>query len=346
MNSFKKSTMWMLLFSIVVCAPFKLWAQKTTGFKVLNDYKIPSLGGWDYITVDGANKRVYVSHGTQVNVISTTGDSIGYIPKTTGVHGVALVHALGKGFTSNGRTNSITVFDLKTLTATGEITLPARNPDAIFYDDFSKKIITCNGGSKDLTFVDPITEKVVATVALGEKLETAVSDGKGKIFVNGEDNSMVHVVDAITFKEITSYKIDGGSSPSGLDIDRKTNRLFIGCGDSKTMVIMDASNGKTVAKFPIGRTDGLVFDPELKIAYASNGEGTITAVRELSADKFEFIENITSEPGARTIGIDLVTHHLFLPTAKSEPAPAPTTDNPRPRPKQIPGTFHVIEVGK
>jgi DNA-binding beta-propeller fold protein YncE len=346
MNSLKKIAASLLVFSIVISVPFKVWSQKTTGFKVLNDYKIPSLGGWDYITVDGANKRVYVSHGMQVNVISTTGDSIGYIPKTTGVHGIALVHDLNKGFTSNGRSNSITVFDLKTLTATGEIALTAKNPDAIFYDDFSKKIITCNGGSHDLSFVDPATEKTVATVQLGEKLETAVSDGKGKIFVNGEDNSTVHVVDATTFKEIANYKIDGGTSPSGLDIDRKTNRLFIGCGDSKTMVIMDASNGKTVGTFPIGRTDGLVFDPALKIAYASNGEGTITAVRELSADKFEFIENITTEPGARTIGIDLVTHHLFLPTAKSEPAPAPTTDNPRPRPKQIPGTFHVIEVGK
>jgi DNA-binding beta-propeller fold protein YncE len=315
-------------------------AQQTTGFKVLNDYKIPSPGGWDYITVDGANKRVYVSHGTQVNVISTTGDSIGYIPHTTGVHGIALVQTLGKGFTSNGRSNSITVFDLKTLTATGEISLTAQNPDAIFYDDYSKKIITCNGGSKDLSFVDPATEKVVATVPLGEKLETAVSDGKGKIFVNGENTSAVIVVDATTFKEIARYKIDSGTSPSGLDIDRKTNRLFIACGGSKTMVIMDASDGRIVGTFPIGRTDGLVFDPALKIAYASNGEGTITAVRELSAEKFELIENITTEPSARTIGIDLVTHHLFLPAAKTEPA----ADGGRPR--AIPGTFHVIEVGR
>jgi DNA-binding beta-propeller fold protein YncE len=346
MNPINKLTTILMLSGVAISTPFLSQAQKSTGFKVLNDYKIPSVGGWDYIMVDGANKRVYVSHGSQVNVISTSGDSIGYIPKTTGVHGIAVVPELNKGFTSNGRSNSITVFDLKTLATTGEIALAAKNPDAIFYDDFSKKIITCNGGSKDLTFVDPVTEKVVATVPLGEKLETAVSNGKGKIFVNGEDNSTVHVVNATTFKEIATYKINGGSSPSGLGIDRETNRLFIACGDSKTMVIMDASNGKTVAKFPIGRSDGLVFDPELKIAYASNGEGTITAVRELSANKFEFIENITTEPGARTIGIDLVTHHLFLPTAKSEPAPAPTTDNPRPRPKQIPGTFHVIEVGK
>src|ERR1700741_1026010 len=275
MNLFKKYAAALTVFGLAASIPFTGWPQTSTGFKVLNDYKINSPGGWDYILVDGANKRVYVSHGMQVNVISTTGDSLGYIPKTTGVHGIALVHDLNKGFTSNGRGNSITVFDLKTLTATGEITLPVKNPDAIFYDDFSKKIITCDGGSHDLCIVDPATEKVVTTVPLGEKLETAVSDGKGKIFVNGEDNSAVHVVDATSLKEITTYKIDGGSSPSGLDIDRKTNRLFIACGDSKTMVVMDASNGKTVGKFPIGRTDGLVFDPALKIAYASNGEGTI-----------------------------------------------------------------------
>lgn len=315
-------------------------AQQTTGFKVLNNYSIHSNGGWDYITVDGANKRVYVSHGSQVNVISTTGDSIGYIPNTPGVHGIALDNELNKGFTSNGRASTITVFDLKSLKVTGEIALTAHNPDAIFYDDFSKKIITCNGGSKDLTFVDPATEKVVATVPLGEKLETAVSDGKGKIFVNGEDTGTEFVVDATTFKQIANYKIKGGSSPSGLDIDRSTNRLFIACGATKTMVIMNASNGKTIATFPIGRTDGLVFDPALKIAYASNGEGTVTAVRELSADKFELIENINTEPSARTIGIDLVSHHLYLPAAKTEPAVNGE------RPKQIPGTFHVIEVGK
>lgn len=319
---------------------------QTTGFKVLNDYKISSPGGWDYILVDGGDKRVYVSHGSQVNVLSTAGDSIGYVPKTMGVHGIALDHELNKGFTSNGRSNSVTVFDLKTLAVTGEIPLTVKNPDAIFYDDFSKKIITCDGGSKDLCFIDPTTEKVVAVVPLGDKLETAVSDGKGKIYVNGEETNTVFVVDAKTYKLLASYPIDGGASPSGLDIDRATNRLFIGCGDTKTMVIMDAANGKTVAKFPIGRTDGLVFDPALKIAYASNGEGTVTAVREISADKFEFVENITTEPSARTIGIDLITHHLFLPAAKTEPAPAPTTDNPRPRPKQVPGTFHVIEVGK
>jgi hypothetical protein len=340
MKPIKQITALTLLFGAALMVNNQALAQQKTGFKILADHKIGSSGGWDYINVDGAAKRVYVSHGNQVNVISTSGDSIGVIPKTTGVHGIALVKHLGKGYTSNGRANSITVFDLKTLATIAEVPIPGQNPDAIFYDDFSKKIITCNGRSKDATIFDPATDKVVATVPLGDKPETAVSDGKGKIFVNGETTSTIIVFDATTYKEIARYKIDGGEAPTGLDIDRKTNRLFIACSDSKTMVIMDAANGKTIAKFAIGDSDGLVFDTTLKVAYASNGEGTVSAVRELSANKFEFVENIKSEPSARTIGIDQLTHHLYLQAAKTEPNPAGG------RPKQVPGTFHVIEIGK
>lgn len=336
MNSIKKIAVLGLLLGSGLMA----FSQQKTGFHVLKNHKIASSGGWDYITVDGASKRIYVSHGNQVNILDeATGDSVGYVPNTPGVHGIALVKALGKGYISAGRANAIVVFDLKTFKVLNQVTV-GTGPDAIFYDDFSKKIITCNARSKDATIFDPFTDKVVATVPLGDKPETAVSDGKGKIFVNGETTSSIIVFDATTYKETARYKIDGGESPSGLDIDLKTNRLFIACGDTKTMVIMDAANGKTVAKFPIGDPDGLVFDPASKIAFASNNEGTITAVRELSADKFEFIENITTEPSARTIGIDLLNHHLFLPAAQTQPNPAGG------RPKQVPGTFHVIEVGK
>ena len=335
-----KTTALCLIIGAAISTPFNGQAQQKTGFKILANHPIKSPGGWDYILADGASKRVYVSHGNQVNVISTSGDSIGVIPKTTGVHGIALAKAFGKGYTSNGRANSVTIFDINTLKVITELPISGQNPDAIFYDDFSKKIITCNGRSKDATIIDPATDKVVATVPLGVKPETAVSDGKGKIFVNGETSSSVIVFDATTYKEIARYKIDGGESPSGLDIDRKTNRLFIACADSKTMVIMDATNGKTIAKFQSGDSDGLVFDPELKIAYASNNEGFITAVKELNANKFEFVENIPTEPSARTIGIDLLTHHLYLQAAKTEPNAGGG------RPKQIPGTFHVIEVGK
>jgi DNA-binding beta-propeller fold protein YncE len=339
MKLIKKSAVAVLLLSTALTVAFQAKSQEKTGFKVLRDLKIGTPGGWDYITVDGEAKRIYTSHGNQINILNTTtGDSLGYVP-AQGVHGVALVKALGRGYISAGRANAIVVFDLATLKILATVPV-GQNPDAIFYDDFSKKIITCNGRSKDATIFDPFTDKVVATVPLADKPETAVSDGKGKIFVNGEGTSTIIVFNATTYKEITRYKIDGGESPSGLDIDRKTNRLFIGCGDTKTMVVMDAANGKTVGKFPIASTDGVCFDPALKMAYASNGEGTISAVREINANKFEFVEDIKTEPSARTIGIDLITHRLYLPAAKTEPNPAGG------RPKQVPGSFHIIEVGK
>ena len=165
------------------------------------------------------------------------------------------------------------------------------------------------------------------------------------VFVNIEDTNEEVEIDAATYKVLNRWKLEGGDEPSGLAIDRETNRLFIGCGGNQTMIVLDAVSGAIVGKFPIGRCDGMAFDPELKQAYSSNGEGTITVVRELSADKFELVENIASEAGARTIGIDTYTHKLYLPTAQMKPV-APTADNAHPRPQQIPGTFHVVVVGK
>jgi len=338
--------LFMLLIGIVFTQPRSVWAQEKTGFHVLADYPIHSTGGWDYITADGQSKRVYVSHGQQVNILdAATGDSIGYVPNTKGVHGIAIAHEFNNGYVSDGQANNITVFDLKTNQVLKTVTA-GTNPDAIFYDDYSKKVYAFNGRSKDATVVDAATDTVVATIPLGGKPETGVSDGKGKVFVNIEDTGEEVEIDAATFKILNRWKLTGGEEPSGLAMDRKTNRLFIGCGGNQTMIVLDATNGTIVAKFPIGRCDGVGFDPKLKLAYSSNGEGTVTVVRELSADKFEFVENITTEPGARTIGVDTYTHKLYLPTAQMKPAPAPTTDNPRPRPQQIPGTFHVVVVGK
>jgi YVTN family beta-propeller protein len=334
-----------VLIGTAFITPAHLFAQKKTGFKVLNDFPIKSTGGWDYITVDGANKLIYTSHGNQVNILNVaTGDSVGVIPDTKGVHGIALASDLNKGYTSNGKANSVTVFDLKTNQVLKQIAV-GTNPDAIFYDEFSKKVYAFNGRSKDATVIDAASDMVVATIPLGGKPETGVSDGKGKVFVNIEDTNEEVEIDATTFKILNRWKLDGGEEPSGLAIDRKTNRLFIGCGGNKTMVVMDASNGKVLGKFPIGGCDGVAFDPELKRAYASNGEGTISVIRELSADKFEFVENITTERGARTIGIDVLTHKLYLPTAQMKPV-EPTADNAHPRPQQIPGTFHIVVVGK
>jgi YVTN family beta-propeller protein len=333
------------LFALMAAtAPLALSAQQKTGFHVIKNIPIRSSGGWDYITVDGAAKHIYVSHGTQVNILSTSGDSIGVIPNTNGVHGIALATPFGKGYTSNGRANTVFAFDLKTNKVLS--TIPAgTNPDAIFYDTYSKKVYAFNGRSKNATVIDPATDKVVATIPLGAKPEAGVSDGKGKVFVNAETTNEVVVIDANTYKVIKRYKIENGEEPSGLDIDRKTGRLFIGCAGNKTMVVMDANNGKNLAKFPIGDCDGLVFDPALKQAYASNVDGTISVVKELGPDKFELVENIPTEPSARTIGIDLLTHRLYLPAAKTETVAA-TAENAPPRPKIVPGSFHVIEVGK
>jgi len=326
--------------------PMHSKAQTKTGLHVIADYSIHSTGGWDYITADGASGKVYVSHGSQVNILNAaTGDSVGYISNTTGVHGIAIAHEFNKGYTSNGRANNITVFDLKN-TAILKQVAAGTNPDAIFYDDFSKKVYAFNGRSKDATVIDAATDQVVATIPLGGKPETGVSDGKGHVFVNIEDTNEEVEIDAATYKIINRWKLEGGEEPSGLAIDRETNRLFIGCGGNQTMIVLDATNGAIVAKFPIGRCDGTGFDPGLKLAYSSNGEGTVTVVREINANQFELVENIPTEQGARTIGVDTVTHKIYLPTAKMGPAPAATTDNPRPRSPQIPGTFHVVVVGQ
>ncbi len=302
-------------------------AQTKTGLHIIKKLPIGGTGGWDYLTVDGPGNRIYVSHSNQVHVLTITGDSIGTIPNTTGVHGIALAKPFGKGYTSNGRSNTSTVFDLKTNKAIATITT-GTNPDAIFYDEFSKKVYAFNGNSKDATVIDPATDKVVATIPIGGKPETGVSDGKGKIFVNSETTNEVVVINANTYKVLTRFKIEDGDEPSGLAIDIATNRLFIGCGGNKTMVVMDATNGKNLAKFPIGQCDGVAFDPTLKQAYSSNREGTMSVVKEISANSFEFVENIPTEAGARTIGIDVGAHLVYLPAASSS--------NP----------FHLVVVGK
>ena len=318
-------------------------AQNKIDYKVVKTFHIQSSGGWDYIAVN--NGKIYVSHGSQVNILDeNTGDSVGVIPNTTGVHGIAFDNELGRGYTSNGRLNNVTVFDLKTNEVIAQI--PAgSNPDGINYEPFTKKIITNNGHSKNLSIIDPVKNRLIDSVALDGKPEEAASDGKGKLFVNLEDKSEIAVVDLKTFKVIARWPLAPGEGPSGLAIDTKTNRLFSTCSDSKLLIVMDATNGKIVAKLPMGEgVDGAAFDENKKIIFAPDGRsGTITAYKELSANKFENLGVITTKPGARTITIDKKTGNLFLPTAEFEPADA---QNAHTRPKMIPGTFQVLKVGK
>jgi DNA-binding beta-propeller fold protein YncE len=313
-----------------------------SGYHVTKTFRIGSAGGWDYPASDPGSNRLYVSHSSQVNIIDkTTGDSVGVITGTTGVHGIAFANAFGKGYTSNGRTNNVTVFDLKTNATLGQVAT-GTNPDWIMYDEFSKKIITSNHTAGSLTIIDPATDKAVATIVISGTLETIASDNAGKLFVNVEDKNEIVAVD-IMKNEVTARWPLPGDGPTGLAIDAKTKRLFATC--DKLLVVMDCTNGKVVAQLPIGAgCDGAAFDNSSKLIFTSNGEGTVTIVKEVSANEFKVMESVPTKRGARTITIDEKTHRVFLPTADYEPVPADAPKNTRP--KMIPGSFQVLVLEK
>jgi YVTN family beta-propeller protein len=308
---------------------------------IINTFHIGGFGKWDYIQVGPVDNLLYVSHGTQVNIINkNTGDSVGVIQNTIGVHGIAFDVENNKGFTSNGRSNSITVFNMNTNKIINEI--PAgKNPDAIFYDSFSKKIITCNGHSESISIIDPVNDKVIDSINVGGSPETAVSDGAGKLFINVEDKNEIVVVDAKNFTVLNHWSIAPGVSPTGLSIDINTKRLFAGC--KNMLVIINAVDGSLINNLPIGKgCDGTAFDPATNIIYASCGDGTLTAIHEDDANKFTVIENALTKKGARTLSLDTATHLIYLPTAEFEPLEPGQTG----RPKTKDGTFQVLVVGK
>jgi YVTN family beta-propeller protein len=326
---------------MIITATISLQAQNTS-FHLLKTFHIQSAGGWDYIAVGPGNNRLYVSHGTQVNILDeTSGDSIGVIENTTGVHGIAFDKTSGKGFTSNGRLNNVTVFDLNTNKIIAQIHA-GQNPDAILYEPFSKKIITCNGRSQNLSIIDPVENKLIDSIPVGGKPETAVSNDAGKLYVNIEDKNEIVVVDMKTLKVETHWPIAPGEEPTGLVIDKKTNRLFAGCGN-KFLIVVNASTGAIINKLPIGDgCDGVAFDMNTKNIFTSNGEGTMSVFHEKSADNIETVVTVTTKRGARTITADQLTHLIYLPTADFEPQSNP----PQGRPKMIPGTFQVLVIGE
>jgi len=312
-----------------------------TGLHVASTFHIASTGGWDYLEVGPVNDWLYVSHGIQVNVLNKkTGDSVGVIENTTGVHGIAFDVAQKKGFTSNGRLNAVSVFDMNTNKVLAQIPT-GQNPDAIIYESFSKKIITCNGRSKNLSIIDPVANKVIDSVDVGGKPETPVSDGAGKLFVNIEDKNEIVVVDTKTFKVLSHWSIAPGDGPTGLAMDKNTKRLFAGC--DKLLMVIDATNGKIIDKVTIGDgCDGVAFDAATKNIYTSNGDGTLTVIHEENTSTFKVLENVTTKKGARTIALDAATHTIYLPTAEFEAA----VPGEKGRPKMKPGTFQVLVISK
>jgi DNA-binding beta-propeller fold protein YncE len=288
-----------------------------------------------------------MSRGTHVMVMDAdSGKSVGDIADTQGVHGIALAPDLGRGFTSNGREGTVTIFDIKTL-ATGSKVKVGDNPDAILYDPATKRVFTFNGRSQDSTAIDGATGKVLGTIKLDGKPEFAASDAKGEVFVNIEDKSEIQVIDPNKLQVTAKWPLAPCTEPSGLSIDRKNRRLFVGC-DNKMMAVVDADSGKVLATPAIGEgVDATTFDPETGLAFASCGvDGVLTVVKEESPDKFSVAETVTTQKGARTLALDARTHNIFVVTAQMGPRPAPTADNPHPRPAIVPDSFVVLVVGK
>src|SRR6266849_3569160 len=316
-------------------------APGASGYKVVKTVPISGEGGWDYVYVDSDARRVYVSHATQVVVLDADSyEVVGSIPDTQGVHGIAIAPELGRGFTSNGRSNDVTIFDLKTLKTIGTVKTDA-NPDAIVYDSVSKRVFTFNGRGKNTTAINAADGTVAGTLPLGGKPEFAVTDGKGSIWVNDEDTSELHHLDAQNLKELHKWPLAPCKSPSGLAGDLKSRRLIAVC-DDKVSSIVDADSGKVVANPPICEgPDAAAFDPADNLFLVSCGDGNLTVIREDSPDKYTVVENVPTKKTARTLGLDLKTHKIFLPSAEFEP-PAPGER----RGKMKPGSFAIIVGGK
>jgi YVTN family beta-propeller protein len=307
-------------------------------------------GGWDYFTVDPGARRLYVSRGNRVVVLDLDRESVvGELTDTPGIHGIAVVPDLGKGFTSNGSDSSVTVFDLKTLKATGKIKASG-TPDAILYDPASNRVFTFNHGTDDTTAIDPATGTVAGTLALGGEPEAAVADGKGHIFVNIRSKSEIAEFDGRSLKVLNRWPLAPGTRPTGLAIDTEHRRLFSACGNQK-MVVMDADKGTVLGSVDIGRgADGCGFDPSKGLAYSSNGgDGTVTAVGEGEPGQFKVVATIPTQASARTMTIDPKTHRLYLSAATAAPAVAKPAAGAEPKTKgrrgMVPNSFVIVVVG-
>jgi hypothetical protein len=316
-------------------------APGPSGYHLVKTVPIPGDEGWDYLTVDSDARRVYISHGSHVVVMNADTYAIeGDIPDTQGVHGIALAPDLGRGFVSAGRANTAVIFDAKSLKTLGTAKTDA-NPDAIVYDAVTKRVFTLNGRGQNTTAINGADGTVAGTLALGGKPEFAVADGKGSIFVNIEDKNELVQFDAQKITETHRWPLAPCKSPSGLAMDLKNRRLFAVC-DEKVMAVVNADTGKVVASPAIcDGPDAAAFDPATGYAFASCGDGNLTVVHEDSPDKFSVVENVSTKRSARTMGLDLKTHNIFLPYAEFD-APAAGER----RGKMKPGSFGIVVVSR
>src|SRR5471032_1192686 len=269
-----------LLLVVAGCASMTDGAPARASYGVIARYEIGGAGGWDYLSVDEKRHRLYVSRGDHVQIVDTlSGKVVGDVPGTAGVHGIAIAGDLGLGFTSNGRADSVTVFDLDTFAVVDTVKVTGANPDAILYEPFSKRVLTFNGRSANVTAIDATSRRVVGTLALSGKPEVAVADGRGQAFVNIEDKNLIAVIDVVALTVSKYWPLGSCDGPTGLAIDRRRNRLFSVCHNKK-MIVVDGNSGNVIKELPIGsEVDGAAFDPGVNLAFSSNGDGTVTIVK-------------------------------------------------------------------
>jgi len=297
---------------------FAAAAQAADSYHITQKIPVAGQGGWDYLAVDEGGRRLYVSHGTQVEVLDVdSGTIVGKIEKTPGVHGIAIAPELGRGFVSNGQSSTVTIFDLKTLKTIAEVPV-GKKPDAIIYDPATSRVFAFNGDSNSATAIQAADGKVVGTVDLGGGPEFAVADGSGYVYDNVEDASLVLKINSRTLKVEQRWPTAPCASPSSIAMDQSNRRLFIGCR-SKVMAVMNADTGQVIATLPIGdHVDATAFDPTSRLVFNSNGEGTLTVIRHDSPDKYTVVENVKTVPKAKTMALDPKTHRLFLSTAEAD----------------------------
>ncbi len=334
-----------LLAAIAAGTPLQARADPT--LSIIDQWPVGGTGGWDYLTLDASGARLFVSRGTRVDVIDTqAGKIMASIPNTNGVHGIALAADLHRGYISNGKADSVTVFDLDTLKTIKEAPVSGHNPDAILYDPSGKHVFTFNGRSKDVTVLDAATLATVSTLPVPDKPEFAVDDGDGTIFVNIESEpGQMAVIDSRKLTVKAVWALPGCASPSGLALDRAHHRLFSVC-DGKIMVVTDATTGKQVAKVAIGEgPDAAAFDAGRGLVFSSNADGTLTVIHQDTADRYQVAYTVPTQKGARTMALDSVHGKVYLVSSAFDPAPPPTPEQPHPRPVPKPGTFTVLVAG-
>jgi len=337
---------------VILLGAFSLAMAATNGYHLLKKYTFGAAEGstreyFDYITVDSAARRVYLSHGTEIKVIDA--DSGALITNISGLkqtHGVALASEFGRGFISDGGQGKAIIFDLQTLKVTGEAKAD-KDADSILYDPFSKRVFVMNGDPNSATVIDAKSGSVVGTIALGGGPEFAAADGKGTVYVNLEDKSELVAIDSQSLKIKSRWPLAPAGAPTALAMDVQHHRLFSAGRDPQMLVVLDSDSGKVLQSFPISSgVDAAAYDSETGLLFVSTREGMVHVFHEDSPDKFSEAETIKTEFGAKTMGLDTKTHNLFLDTADFTPAPAPTAEHPHPRGEPIKGTFHVLVYGR